>query len=251
MSDRRKSPLDSESVEPHMCSPQMRLDILSQVPFFKPLKQDKVAAINRLFRERGYLPGETIYFAGDPAEHLFVLADGKVKLLRHNWTGKDVLLDLLTPGEFFGSLSSLGDDAYAETAQAQTPVCALTIQAEDFRSILDRHPAAALAVLDLVSERLRAAHETIRQLSAHSVEQRIAQTLLKLGEKLGEQQEIGLLIQVPLSRDDLAQMTGTTPETASRVMSRFQKEGLIESGREWVAITDWEALTALAESGLG
>ena len=155
MSDRRKSPLDSESVEPHMCSPQMRLDILSQVPFFKPLKQGEVAAINRLFRERGYLPGETIYFAGDSAEHLYVLADGKVKLLRHNWTGKDVLLELLTPGEFFGSLSSLGDDAHAETAQAQTPVCVLTIQAEDFRSILDRHPAAALAVLDLVSERLR------------------------------------------------------------------------------------------------
>lgn len=247
MPDRRKSPLDAESVEPHMCSPEMRLRILSRLPFFKDLRQSEMAAINQRFHERGFLPGETIFFAGDPAGHLFVLADGKIKLLRHNWTGKDVLLELLTPGEFFGSLSSSAGDTYAETAQAQTPVCVLSIPAAEFRSILDNHPSAALTVLDLVSERLSAAHETIRQLSAHSVEQRIAHTLLKLGEKLGEQQEVGLLIQVPLSRDDLAQMTGTTPESASRVMSQFQKDGLIESGRQWVAITNWNELKALTE----
>jgi CRP-like cAMP-binding protein len=129
--------------------------------------------------------------------------------------------------------------------------CVLGIGAEAFRSILDAYPAVALRMLDVMSARLKEAHERIRQLSAHSVERRIAYTLLKLAEKFGEMQEVGLLIQVPLSRDDLAEMTGATTETASRVMSQFQKGGLIHSGRGWVAVTDQEGLEAAAAEEIG
>lgn len=245
MTDRRKTPLEPEEIEPQMCSVDMRLEILHKVPFFVGLGHQSVPQINKLFREHGFQAGETIYYAGDPAERLYVVASGKVKLLRHTLSGKNILLDLLTPGEFFGSLSSLGDEVYPDTAQAQTAVCVLGISAEDFRKILDSYLPVALKVLDVTASRLKEAHERIRQLSAHSVEHRIAYTLLKLAEKFGEQQEVGCLIQVPLSRDDLAEMTGTTTETASRVMSQFQKEGLITSGRQWVAITGFEGLQAI------
>jgi CRP-like cAMP-binding protein len=97
-----------------------------------------------------------------------------------------------------------------------------------------------------MAERLQTAHETIRQLSAFPVERRIASVLLKLSEKLGEAHDEGLLIQVPLARQDLADMAGTTVESASRVMSQFQKQGLIRSGRQWVAITDLAGLAAAA-----
>lgn len=246
MPERRKSPLEPESIEPQQCSTELRLKILGQVPFFRGLSPQDLAAVNRLFRERGFAPEETIYFAGDPAERLYVVAAGKVKLMRHTAGGKDVLLDMLTPGEFFGSLSALGDAEYPDTAQAQTEVCVLGIGSEEFRSILKDLPAVALAVLDLVAERLKEAHERVRQLSAHPAEQRIAYALLKLAEKLGQEREVGLLIQAPLSRDDLAQMTGTTTETASRVMSRFQKDGLIRAGRQWVAIADRAGLETIA-----
>jgi CRP-like cAMP-binding protein len=191
-----------------------------------------------------------IYLTGDPAKRLYVVAAGKVKLLRHTLKGKDVLLDILQPGEFFGSLAALGDDEYTETAQAQTDSCVLGVDSDSFRKILDLHPQVALKVLDTLAERLKSAQEMVRQLSAHSVERRIAYTLLKLGEKLGQEEEVGLLIQVPLSREDLAQMTGTSPETASRVLSQFQKDSLIESGRQWVSITDREALEAIAQEDL-
>jgi CRP-like cAMP-binding protein len=243
----RKTPIESEPVEPQMCTVDLRLEILSRVPFFNQLASQEIARINRLFHERGYMPGEAIYFASDPASHLYVVADGRVKLLRHTWSGKDVLLDILTPGEFFGSLSAIGDEEYPDTALAHTATCALRVDSEGFRQILEEYPSVAVRVLDITSQRLQEAYEMIRQLSAYPVEMRIAHTLLKLAEKLGQEREVGLLIQTQLSRDDLAEMAGTTTETASRIMSQFQKDGLIRSGRQWVAIRDLEALKGAVE----
>lgn len=247
MSERRRSPVDTETTEPHLCSVGLRLEILGKVPFFAGLPAGQLEQVNRLFHETGYEPGESIYFEGDPAGRLHVVADGRVKLVRHTSTGKNVLLDLLVPGEFFGSLSGHEDAAYEDTAQALTSACVLSISAADFRKVLDAYPAVALKVLDIMAVRLKAAHERVRQLSAHPAEHRIAYTLLRLAEKLGEPQDVGLLIQAPLSRDDLAEMTGTTTETTSRVMSQLQKDGLIRTGRQWVAIADRPGLEALVE----
>lgn len=246
MSQRRKSPVEPESIEPHMCDITMRHNILRHVPFFTMLSDDDIRQINQRFREQGFEPGEPIYYAEDPASRLYVVAAGKVKQMRHTLTGQDVLLDILSEGDFFGSLSVLGDEKYPDTALAQTNVCALSIDAEGFGEILKTHPPVALAVLNITGQRLRDAQEAIRQLSAHSVDQRLAYTLLKLAAKLGEAQDVGMLIQMPLSREDLAAMTGATPETISRIMSQFQKEGWIESGRQWVAVRDSDALAAVA-----
>lgn len=248
MSSRRKIPLDTEAIPPQFCSIDLRLSLLSKLPFFTSLATPTLTEINSLFIEKGYVAGETISFAGDPAAHLFVVADGNVKLMQHTFSGQDVMLDALKQGEFFGSLSILGDDEYADTALAHIDCCVLSIGSDDFRRILQEYPQVSLKVIDIMAERLKSAHEMIRQLSAYSVEQRLAHVLLKLAAKLGQEKEVGLLIQLPLSRTDLAEMVGTTTETASRVMSRFQKEGLVRSGRQWVAITDREGLLAYKDS---
>ncbi len=137
---------------------------------------------------------------------------------------------------------------YTNTAQAQTGVCALSINAGDFRALLDAYPSIALRVLDIMTGRLHSAQDMIRQLSAYPVEQRVAFTLLKLAEKLGEAHDEGLLIRMPLSREDLAAMTGTTTETVSRTLRQFQQSGIVNTGRQWVAIADRERLQALAEA---
>jgi CRP-like cAMP-binding protein len=246
MTLRRKSPLEIETTESHLCSVGLRLQILEQVPFFVGLSQADLEKINLLFREQGYAPNETICFAGDTAERLFVVADGRVKLMRYSLAGKNVLLDMLTTGEFFGSLSTSEDALYPDTAEAQTQACVLSISAEDFRQILEQHPAVVLKVLDITALRLRAAQELVQQLSALPVEGRIANLLLVLSEKFGKQESVGCLIQVPLAREDIAAMTGTTPETASRIMSQFQKDGLIQTGRQWVAISKQASLEQIA-----
>ncbi len=246
MSTRRQSPLKIKPIESHMCSVDLRLRILHGLPFFADLSHADMEQMNRLFREYGYAPNEAICLAGDPAERLFVVADGRVKLMRHSLSGKNVLLDMLTPGEFFGSLSASSDDVYTDSAEAQTQSCVLSISTSDFRRILEKYPKVALKVLEITATRLREAQERVQQLSALTVEGRVASVLLLLGRKFGKRSDVGLLIESPLTRDDLAAMTGTTTESASRVMSQLQKDGLIQTGRKWVSILDQKALEQVA-----
>jgi CRP-like cAMP-binding protein len=242
MTNRRKSPLEIETTGPHLCSIDRRLEILGQTPFFENMPEADLKFINQQFKEVGYQPEETICFSGDPAERLFILADGLVKLIRHTHTGRDVLLDILSTSEIFGSLSLYGDQVYPDTAIAQTQTCVLQIGMDNFRHILEKFPAVTLKVLEMTSTRLQTAQERIRQLSALSVEGRIAHILLLLAAKFGKNDAVGLLIQAPLTREDLAAMAGTTPESASRVMSQFQRDGYIKTGRQWVAITNQAGL---------
>jgi CRP-like cAMP-binding protein len=107
----------------------------------------------------------------------------------------------------------------------------------------------SVAALQAVAQRLRSAQETIRQLSAFPVEQRVAAILLKLGAKLGEAHGQELLLQVPLTRQDLAGMAGATVETTSRIVSRLEAAGVVRTGRQWIAIVDPEQLATLAQEG--
>lgn len=246
MSTRRKTPIQVEAVEPAACSVDLRLSILQRVSFLSDLPVASIGLINKQFREFGYQPGESIYFSGERATNLYIVASGQVKLLRHSTTGQDVLLDILKPGDYFGSLTALTGEDYPDTAQAHTAVCILTISTGNFRELLQQNSAVALRVLDITARRLLETQEAVRRLSTDSVEQRIAAVLLHLGRKIGELTDEGILIQMPLSRDDLAQMTGTTTETTSRIISQFQRTGLVRSGRQWIAITNKSELEIIA-----
>lgn len=251
MVERRRTPLQDDPVDPLACTVDERLRILHGLPFFRQLSHADIAGINPYFQAHNYQPGETIYLAGSPASRLYVVAIGRVKLMRHSPSGQDVLLDILTVGELFGSLPALGRTEHTETAQTLTPCCVLGINASDFQTILQTYPPVGLAVLDFVTSRLHGARETISQLSTARAETRIAATLLKLARKVGQETDGAILIQTPLARQDIADMTGTTVETASRVMSQFRRDGLIDSGRQWVSILNAEDLALIAEEDLG
>ncbi len=248
MAVRRQTPLAPRDIDPQVCTVDLRLRLLGDTPLFSALSAEELSRVNQHFQERGFAASQTIYAAGAPAEWLCLLAVGAVKIVRPTPQGQNVLLDIVRPGELFGSLAVLGDREYRDSAEAQTMCCVLTIAAGDFRAMLERYPPVTLAVLDMVSARLRATQELVEQHSSQPVEQRIAATLLKLGEKLGEQQGGELLIQMPLSRRDLAEMAGTSMETASRVMSKLRKAGLIRSGRRWVALADPKQLAQIANT---
>jgi CRP/FNR family transcriptional regulator, nitrogen oxide reductase regulator len=248
MAGRRKTPLESPTIDSHVCSLDLRLEKLGMVPFFRNLNDEELEDINTKFSAHHFSKGDTIYYQGDPSSMLRVLVFGSVKLVQHTDEGKDILIDMLKPGEYFGSLSSLGNDEYSETAQAQTDVCVLSIGLKDFRIVLRAHPSVAISVLDITDERLRTAREQIRLLSTLSVEKRIIAILSTLAAKFGEEREQGILIQLPISRKDLADMTGTSTETASRVMSQLQEAGIITTGRQWVAITNLKKLSTLSEN---
>lgn len=238
MMPRRRTPLRADHVEAHACTLPRRLRVLHQTPFFAALPEDDIMSISSRFRQKAFSAGETIYVAGERAANLYVVATGKIKIVRTTPAGKTIVLGIIGPGDFFGSLSALGDKTYTDTAVAHTGCCTLSIAGSEFQTILRRYPLVATSALEIVAARLRAMHELVEQLGAHSAEERIASILLTLAAKLGEKRGNSVLIQTPLSRQDVAEMTGTTPETVSRIMAQFRKSGLVRSGRRWVAILD-------------
>lgn len=246
---RPKSPVRLDWVDPAICSLDYRLKIIGRLPFFKHLPADAISKINGLFRDNEVSTDERIYFEGDEAKRLYLVAMGKVKLVRNSHSGREVLLDILRGGEFFGTLTVFGGSVHTETAIAQTDCCILQISSVDFENILSDHPDVTRKVLEVVSQRLAASQEIVKQLSSFTAEQRIASALLRLAAKLGEARGQDVLIQLPFSRQDLAAMTGTTTETVSRVMSRFGEAGVVKSGRKWVTIMDILRLERLAEKG--
>lgn len=247
MSKRRTTPLKLSKIEGHHCTVDLRLEKLSRVPFFSHLDSETLSKVHKQFNATHFAEGESIYFQDEIAAFLRVVVHGSVKLIRQTSDGKDILLDMLKPGEFFGSLAASGNAVYQETAIAQTNCCVLSIGMNAFRELLQTYPSVSVAVLDITAERLHSSQEIISQLTTLSVEKRIANILSALAMKFGEEIEDGILIQLPLSRKDLADMAGTSTETASRIMSRLQQDGIITTGRQWVAVQDLKMLKSAAE----
>lgn len=220
--------------------------VLSRTPLFSGLSRDELLDIDAHMISLSWAEGDLLYHAGAPSQHLFVLAAGWAKASQPTPDGKNVVVDLLAPGDLFGGLQSLGQPTYPETVEAMSTSCALRIDGNAFRDVLKQHPDVALRVLDDTAALLTQARTGLTQQSTATVAERVATTLLRLVDKFGHERAGGAsLIQLPLSRADLAGMTGSTPESVSRVMSQLRKDGIIESGRRWTSVLDRDRLAAV------
>lgn len=247
---RRISPVQRTAIQPELhCSVDDQRRLLGESPFFDRLTAGQVFEVQRAFRQHHYEEGAHIQVAGEPATRISIVAAGTVKMARPTPDGQDVLLDFLGPGEHFGSLAALGDAVYREDVIAQTACCILYTTAETFDQLLRDYPAVAVSALGIVAGRLRLAQTAIEHLSAYPVEHRVAATLLHLAEKRGSAADEGVLIEIPISRQDIADMTGAKVETVSRVMSDLKRAGLVESGRRWIAVRDMDALRDRIDEG--
>jgi CRP-like cAMP-binding protein len=214
---------------------------------FAALPAHALADISGLFIQTAYQAGDYVFFEGDPAQRLYVVQAGEVKLIKHSESGQDAILRVFTPGEVFGGIAFLGGKKYPASAQAQTDVKALSIAGDAFRDVVQRHPEVAVTVIRVLAGRLQEAHEQMRQLAAERVERRLARMLLKLADQVGVAVDEGVRIDMPITRQDLAEMTGTTLETVSRIISRWRREGIVEAGREQITITYPHRLVLVAE----
>lgn len=221
--------------------------VLRQVPYFASLSDDDLHSVDRRMLSLAWDEGDRLYQVGDATEHLYVLASGHVKLGRATAAGGETITAILEPGQLFGAMSTLGEPVHTETATALVTSCALRISQASFRTVLDEHPEVALRVLDDVAARLARANLDIGHRSTDTVSQRVASALLRLADKVGgAEDDRGMLLQLPLSRSDLAGLTSSTTESVSREMSRLRKDGIIDSGRRWTAILDRPRLERIA-----
>lgn len=244
---RRRIPLRTTCARPHSCPRPVRMDVLRRVPYLAGLSEEELGRVDARMVSLAWAAGDPIYRAGEPAEHLYVVASGRVKVSRPTPTGAPVVTDVLVPGRLFGAMTTLGEPEHAETAEALVTTCALRIDQAGFRQVLLEHPTVAVRVLDDVADRLARSRSALGRQVSGTVAERVAAVLLRLADDVGRARPGGgTLIEVPLSRADLAGLSGSTPESVSRVMSRWREAGLISSGRRWTAVLDREGLARVA-----
>ena len=189
--------------------------------------------------EKRYRAGEYVFWEADQPERFYLLVSGRVKVVKHGSQGRETVVAFFGPGEIFGEVAVLEDKPYPASAVAAEDAAALVISREIFRDFIERHPAVAMAMVGILSARLREAQSRLHDLSGERVEQRLARTLERLSSKLGR--------ELPFTRQDLADMSGTTLETTVRFLSRLKDGKIISSKRGLVVIEDAEKLRLLAE----
>lgn len=221
--------------------------MLEEMPVLSPLSQSDWEKVKDLFVEKHFGKDDYIFFEGDPSSWLGVILEGRVKMIKHSGAGKDVVLDVISPGEMLGEEAAFNGKPYPATAQAIEPTVVASIYRDDFLRLLKQYPALALTVIESLGHRLREAQETIKSMAVERVERRIARILLKLAATTGSSNEEGIVIEMPLTRQDIAEMAGTTVETAIRTMSKFRKKGLVQTKRGRVTILKPHQLVRVAE----
>lgn len=220
---------------------------LASLPLFKGLDDRALNDALRLASHRSYTAEAFIFHQGDPAEYLYLLSAGEVKLSQLTPDGQQVILRYAVPGEAFAVIAVLSDATYPVTAQAVQTSQVIFWDKESINRLMLRYPAIAVNAIGIMARRVREFQDRMRELATERVERRIARALLRLARQTGKKTPEGVLIDIPLSRQDLAEMTGTTLFTVSRTLRQWEERGLVKSGREQVLIRYPHGLVVIAE----
>jgi CRP/FNR family transcriptional regulator, global nitrogen regulator len=204
------------------------------------------------FVERRFGPKDTIFTPGDPDDQLYFLLSGTIRLYKIYGDYKEATTALLKDGGIFGKLDLVEGRWQDVFAEAVTESRVAGIQKASLERVIKSDPVFALKLFSSLSERLRQSDEVIESLLHREVSCRLATLLLNLGERFGEENGAGLLIDVRLTHQDLANMIASTREAVSKVMSEFQRDGVVESRNRRIVIVDGDALAQYASrlSGL-
>lgn len=190
--------------------------------------------------------GEYFFLQGDPADHLYVLVEGQVKLLQSNPAGQQISLRIIYPWQMFGALGAVRDQAsYPASAQALEESSALAVKGIFLREMMQTRPYLSFDLMKLMTSYIQEMQSRYRELATERVAQRIARALLRLTAQSGQKAEDGILLE--FSRQDLAEVSGSTLYTVSRVLSEWERQGLVDTGRERIRITQPHGLVKIAE----
>lgn len=239
--------MDSKPVDTTLSDLEARAAFLSTIRLFQNLPSATVNAVAAHMYLRSVEAGAFLFIEGATADAVHLLATGRIKVVRETSEGDEVILRMVQPGEILGAAGGWGDTIYPASAVALDDVSVLRLTARDFLVLIDRFPDFALALIRELATRLREAESRIQDLQTERTERRIAHALLRLAAKMGTETEQGIVIDLSFTRQDLAELAGTTLSTASRTLSGWDKRGLVDARRKYIAILDRETLTAIAE----
>jgi CRP/FNR family transcriptional regulator, nitrogen oxide reductase regulator len=226
-------------------SPCEKFAFVQRLPLFSGISPTECSAIVSTAREKRFSRRETIFFEGDSIQQVVMLLSGCVKITQLGFCGGEVILRVSGVGDIVGGVRRLGANySHSSTAQTTQPSTALVWQAATFDRLLDRFPAFQRNTIRALEERLQELEQRFREVSTETVGSRLSSELIRLSNRLGSSNGNA---KIGLSRSELAQLTGTTIFTVSRLLTRWQRLGMISSRRETVLVRDFAALAELSE----
>lgn len=210
-------------------------EYLKQVGIFSDLSTESVQDLAVRMKGRQYAAGSIIVGQEDPGDSMFVVTEGRVKVVLYGDNGREIILSIFRADEIFGEMSLLDNRPRSASVIALEPTRVLTLDRAAFARHLDSHPQTALAVLAELSQRLRQADRVIGNLALLDVYGRVARLLKDLADQDGVKTEEGVMIRARPTQQEIASMIGTSRETVSRALNDFAKRGLLSmSGKQIV-----------------
>jgi len=214
---------------------------------FRDLAPAVLERIMGLAHEKRVATGGFFVREGEAAEEFFILTAGRVTIGQTTPDGHRVMLRLVVPGEAFGSGGAFGESVYLANAEAIEPSAALAWSSGAMRQLLETEPRLAVNALRFVTTRLVDLQARYRELMTERVERRLARTVLRLVHDAGHRVDGGVEVDFPVSRQDLADMTGTTLYTVSRILSEWERRRIIRGGRQQIVLANPRALIAIVD----
>jgi CRP/FNR family cyclic AMP-dependent transcriptional regulator len=220
-------------------------ETLKIVPFFTHLNQSEANDLANRLVERRFNSGQIIFHMGDPAGLLYIITSGKIKISYASSDGQEAVLAILGAGDFFGELALLDDSPRSASAESLESTQTLTLHRDEFLGFIDRNPAFARQVLNVLARRIRHLNNQISDIFFLDLPARLARTLLHLADQHGKQTAEGTVIDISLTQTDLAEMTGATRVSINKALGRFRRENWVKVEGRTVTVLDADALENL------
>lgn len=218
---------------------------VTNVPIFNNLDYDQLLNISQIMESVIYEKGNTIFTEGETGDTLYFIYEGKIKLYKYTKDGKEQILQILSDGDFFGELNLLKNSTYNFNAKAISNCKVCTLTNEQFKNIILERPEISIKVLEVIAERLSNMEELIQNLATNDIDSRVAYLLSDLCENYGvkDNNSNTILIELPISREDMANYIGVSRETMSRKLKKFEEKGIISlNGTKKIVIRNKEVL---------
>ncbi len=225
-----------------------RLWILKRCPLFEALNAAQLGLLERRAKMRTFVKKNLVYLPSDSADGVFFLAEGRIQLSSYTAEGKQTVLGFIEPGEIFGELALIHFGVREEHAEAITKSLVIWIPASDMKSVMEQSAALAFGMTRLMGLRRQRIERRLKNLMFRSTRDRILHLLCELAEQYGRRDPAGVLIGIPLSHQDVANLIGSTRETVTTLLGEMQDEGLISVGRKRILVRNPQRLAKLAEA---
>ena len=219
---------------------------LKKIDLFKNLSDEELKELEHYITTATFRKKDDIFTEGDAPEWFYIVSTGKVKVTKISHDGKEIILEVISPYDIFGGVAVLRNFPYPANAVAMEDSEILKISRKNLMRLVDRFPNLMFCIALQLGDRMKSSFDSLKNIALERVEARIAALLLKLGNKVGVETKEGLVIDMRLTKQDVADMVGTTVETSIRTFSKFKKEGLVTDSDGKVIIKDRERLAALS-----